>query len=215
MFIRALGFNIKKFDFSRDAQELNLTNEDNAEIEVNIGINTTDITRGLRKKGREVGYFYQEFIIYIISILVILFVIIIFNGIQVYNKKYKVYSHNEYVGNNIRFSVIDSYFSVVDDDNLYVIVKFNAYNNGRNSVINTGNIVLNVGEEKYFPDKNNCYKFKKYGNCYKQQYVTNDEKSYILTYKVDDLNLNKSYIVFNESYDIKYKIKLDVENIDY
>ena len=32
MFIRGLGFNIKKFDFGKDVQELNLTDEDNEEI---------------------------------------------------------------------------------------------------------------------------------------------------------------------------------------
>ena len=45
-FIRGFGFNIKKFNFEKDAQELNLTKDDSEEIEINIGIDTTNISLG-------------------------------------------------------------------------------------------------------------------------------------------------------------------------
>jgi len=214
MFIRALGFNIKKFDFARDAQELNLTNEDNEEVEVNIGIDMTNITRKLRKQGREFGYFYQEFKLYIIGILIILFIFIVFKGYQIYDKKYKLYNEGDYVGVNNFINITDSYYSINNNGDTFIIVKLNTYKKGNKDILNTSNIVLNVGDKKYLPDKNNCYKFKKYGNCYKQQYITNEEKNYILVYKIFSLNIKKTHITFNESYDKIYKIKLDIESID-
>ena len=38
MAIRGLGFDIKKFDFNRDAQELNATDSDSEEVEINTKI---------------------------------------------------------------------------------------------------------------------------------------------------------------------------------
>lgn len=214
MLIRGLGFNIKKFNFERDAQELNLTKDDSEEIEINIGIDTTNISRNIRKQGRELKYFYQEFKKYILTILIIIISFISFKGYQFYDKKFKIYNHGDYVGINNFISVNDSYYSVYNDDYTYIIVKFNTYKNGEKTILNTGNIVLNIGKDKYLPDKNICYKFKKYGNCYKQQYITNQEKSYILVYKVDELNINKTYIIYNESYDRRYKIKLSIDSIN-
>ena len=50
MIIRGLGFDIKKFNFNKDVQELNLSQEDMEEVEVNVGIDTTNILRGVRKQ---------------------------------------------------------------------------------------------------------------------------------------------------------------------
>ena len=72
MGIRGLGFDIKKFDFARDVQELNLNESDSEEVEVNLNIDTTDVVRGIRKQRRELGYFYKEFKYYIIVIIVII-----------------------------------------------------------------------------------------------------------------------------------------------
>ena len=71
MFIRGLGFDIKKFDFNRDAQELNLTETDSEEIEVNTKIDTTNVMRSIRKTSRELSYFFSEFKVYILVILVV------------------------------------------------------------------------------------------------------------------------------------------------
>ena len=211
MLIRGLGFNIKKFDFEKDVQELNLVNSDNEEVEVNIGIDTTNLARGVRKQGREFGYFFKEYKVYIIVILVALALFLGYKGINYFKDKFKIYNENEYVGLNNYIKILDSYYSVLDDDS-YVIVKFSTFKKGRRDKLNSGNLVLNIDNKKYTPDKNICHKFNYIGNCYKQQFVSNEETDYIITYKVDELNVNKVYLDYVESYNKKYRIKLKLEN---
>ena len=74
MFLRGLGFDVKKFNFTKDIQELNLTKEDAEEVEIDVSFNTEAVMRGIRKQKREFGYFLKEYRTFIIGILVILYV---------------------------------------------------------------------------------------------------------------------------------------------
>lgn len=207
MGIRGLGFDIKKFDFGKDIQELNLNESDSEEVEVNINIDTTNVMRGIRKQKREFGYFFKEFKWYIIIIIIVIISFLSYKGYNYYVDKYKVYNENDIIGIYNKIIIKDSYYMVVNNDN-YVIINFDIYNNGVRDKLNTGNISLNIGKDKYSPDKNICYKFSKLGNCYKTQYITNELNNYILVYKVDNLNIQNAYILYNESYENDYKVKL-------
>lgn len=211
MLIRGLGFDIKKFNFSSDFQELNIKAEDNEEVEVNLGIDTTNIMRNVRKQKREFGYFFQEFKIYIIAIIIIILIFLGFKGYNYFEEKLKVYKQNDLVGSHNFITITDSYYSISDNQN-YVIIKFNIYKNGKNEKININNLLLQIGKNKYTPDKTICSRFKSLGTCYKQQYITNNVNSYIVVYPVTDLNIEKSYIIYNETYDNNYKIKLSMNN---
>lgn len=211
MFIRGLGFDIKKFNFSSDFQELNIGAEDSEEVEVNVGVDTTNIMRRVRKQKREFGYFFQEFKIYIIAIILVILIFLGFKGYNYFNAKLKVYKQNDLVGNYNFITITDSYYNITNNKN-YVIVKFDISKNGKSEKININHLSLQIGKNKYTPDKTVCNKFKSLGTCYKQQYVTNNVNSYIVAYPVTDLNVNKAYVIYNESYDNNYKIKLSMTN---
>ena len=72
------------------------------------------------------------------------------------------------------------------------------------------NMALYIGKDKYIPNKNICSKYSKLGVCYKKQLITNNEANYILTYEVDSLNVKKAYIMYTDSYDQTYKVKLNL-----
>ena len=207
MLIRGLGFDIKRFDFRRDAQELNLGAEDAEEVEVNINIDTTNIVRGVRKQKREFGYFFQEFKVYILVILFLVVGIFGYKLYQYYSVKYKVYSENETIGNIYSVVIKDSYYKI-DNDNNYVIINFDISKYGKKDRFNLGNMVLMVGNNSYYVNKNICYQFKKVGNCYKKQYITADVDNYIIVYPVDNLNVQDVYLIYNETYENAYKVKL-------
>lgn len=206
MGIRGLGFDIKKFDFGRDIQELNLNESDSEEIEVNLNINTTNVMREIRRQKREFGYFYKEFKGYIIVIIILIIGILCYKGYSYYNDNYKIYNENDIVGIRNRISIKDSYYKI--DSSSYVIVNFDIFNNGRKEQFNTGNMVLVIGNEKYTINKNICYRFNKLGNCYKNQYITNKLNNYIVVFEVDNLNIQEAYILYDDGYDESYKIKL-------
>lgn len=211
MLIRGMGFDIKKFNFAKDVQELNLSEEDMEEVEVNIGIDTTNVMRGVRKQKREFGYFLQEYKVYVIAICILIVGILGKMGYDYFSNKYKVYGEGTYVGESKYIKIVNSYYQI-DTDSNYVIIDFMAITGGVRDKLNTGNIILNMNGKKYTVDKNICYNFKNYGNCYKQQYIDNSESEYILVYKVDELNRDKAYILYGESYDKTFKIKLNMIN---
>ena len=207
MLVRGLGFDIKKFNFSKDAQELNLSAQDSEEVEVNINVDTTNLVRGARKQRRELGYFFQEFKIYILVILVLVFGIVGYKMYAYFSSKYKVYKENEIFGNIYNMVIRDSYYEI-DDDNNYVIINFDVLKYGKRDRLNLGNMILMVGDSNYTVDKNICYQFKNLGNCYKKQYIDTTMKNYIVVYPVDNLNIQDVYLLYKESYEDEYKVKL-------
>ena len=210
MFIRGLGFDIKKFNFSKDVQELNATLEDSEEIEIDTKIDTTNVIRSIRKQGREFGYFYKEFKTYIIIILAIIVIFLGYKGYNYFNDKLKVYKENELIGDAFKITIKDSYYSA-DEKNNYVIIKFDVNKQGVKEILNTGIMTLTVGRKKYIPDKTICHKFASLGTCYKKQYVGKDTTNYIVTYSVDRLNVQNAYLSYSESFDKTYKVKLNMK----
>ena len=211
--LRGFGFDIKKFNFTKDIQELDLTSEDAEEVEVDLSLDATDIMRGVRKGKREFGYFFQEYKIYILSIIIVLFIIFGYIGYNYLSKKLKVYNEGEFVGYNYYISVKDSYYNISENKS-YVIINFDIFKNGRNERLDFNKLILKVDKKEYMPNKNICYIFDRLGNCYKKQYITKNTSNYILVYEVDNLNKESSYLTYKESYEDSFKIKLDLENYD-
>ncbi len=210
MLIRGLGFDLKKFDFNRDLHELNLSEADSEEVEVNAKIDTTNALRMARKGRREFGYFYQEFKGYIITILVIVFGILGYKAYKYINFKYKIYGENEYFGNRYYLSIKNSYHASIKDTE-YIIVNFNIYKSGVKEQFNVGDLVFVDGNKEYSADKNICHKFKSLGNCYKKQYITDKEGEYILVYEVGKLSNKTPYVVYTDYYGTKYKVRLTLK----
>ena len=211
MFIRGLGFDIKKFNFAQDVHELNLSSEDNEEVEVDLKIDTTNVMREVRKRKREFGYYFREFRVIILGIFAIILVIVIANIYNRFKDSLKVYEQNEVVGNVNYLTIKNSYYGVEDNKN-YVIVGFDVFKYGKKERLDFTNMILIMNGEEYLPNKNVCSKFNDLGNCYKKQYITDKSSSYIIVYEVDKLNTEKTYLVYKESYDSSFKIRLNLEN---
>ncbi len=210
MLIRGLGFDIKKFNFNKDVIELNLNASDSEEIEVNTQIDTTNIMRVVRKNGRELSYFYNEFKKYI---LVIIFVLLIFLGYRFYNYasvKYKIYNENDSIGTTNIITIKNSYYINKNDHN-YIVINFDIFRNGAKEQFNINTLELSINNNKYLPNKNICNNFNKYGTCYKKQYITRENNNYIAVYEIDENIKNKNYLLYNEFYESVYKVKLDIK----
>jgi len=207
MLLRGLGFDIKKFNFDKDAQELNISESDSEEVEISADIDTTNISRRFRKRHREFGYFYKEFKGYILVSLLIVFGILGYKLYNYINATYKVYSENQPIGKINNVVIRDSYYKV-DGNTNYVIVSFDISKDGKKDTFNIGKMSLQVGNKTYAPDKNVCSNFSDLGTCYKNQYIDLSIKTYLVAYQVDNLNIQKAYILYSDSYDDDYKVKL-------
>ena len=213
MFIRGLGFDVKKFNFTKDIKELNLTQEDAEEVFVDVNVNTASIMRGVRKQKRELGYFYQEYKVFILGIFAIILFSAGYFGYKYYGDKLRVYHEGDTVGGIYNVVPLQSYFSI-DNDKNYIIVNFDILKYGVEDKLDVNSLKIVINNKEYIPNKNICNNFDYLGNCYKKQYITTESKNYILVYEVDSLNLDRTYLVYKEGYEKTYKIKLDLENYD-
>lgn len=159
-FIRAIGFNLKKFDFVSDLKELELISSDNEEFEFNVSFDNETALRKVRKFFREIKYYFYENKLLIIIFLIIIGIIV---GYLLSTSKKEsldiTYSQNkEFIYNNINYIVKDSYITNIDYngkelDQYYLIVNINTINkSGKYRTLDYKNYKLVNGKNVYEAD---------------------------------------------------------------
>lgn len=226
MLIRGLGFDIKKFNFSKDIQELNIDLTDNEEVELVMGFDTNKTKFKIRRFFREFRYFIRENILFtglsLIVIVIILWIIVVN-----YTSKNKVYKENEYFGVDFNMLVNGSYLTKEDSSlkklsvgsSSLLVVKFKISSN-HSDVLNPDNFILSIYGKTYSPNNKYCSSLKDIGKCYNKIKLTEQEKEYIFVYLVDDNVLNKKiYLKYDYGYltnknNSVIKVRLTPDNID-
>ena len=226
MLIRGLGFDIKKFNFSKDIQELNIDLTDNEEVELVMGFDTNKTKFKIRRFFREFKYFIRENILFTgLSLIVI--VVIIWVLVSNYANKNKVYKENEYFGIDFNMLVEGSYLTKEDNslkklsvgNSSLLIVKFKISSN-YNDILNPDSFILSIYGKSYSPNNKYCSSLKDIGKCYNKIKLTEEEKEYIFVYLVDDNVLDKEiYLKYDYGYltnknNSVIRVKLSPNDID-
>lgn len=217
LLIRGLGFDIKKFNFTKDLKELNLNENDNAEVEVSIDMSTNGLKRTGRRTLRELKYYYAEnkFIINIILSIVIVILILIFPfNRYVVNRNLK---EGEILGTNyFNIKVNNSYITSrkrTSKDNSYVILNVSVIGKINKYTLDLNNFVLEGDNNKYTPSLKYYLYFTDIGVGYKNAVLSTDEyKDYIFIYNINNTDINSDFIlryIVNDR-----KIELDLEKIN-
>jgi len=236
MIVRTLGFDIKKFDFKSDIEDMNISIDDNEEVELTLGVNPDDIKRKGRRTLRELKYYVLENKIFVGVILGVISVIIIVSIILNINLSDKIYNQNEVVtASYFTINVTDSYLAtkkanrelIIDNNTTFLIVKYNIsalYNYDYEYKLNLDDFLLPIEGNNYTPSLKYCEYFKDIGYCYKNQTLKyNENKSYIFIYNIPNELVNKiTNLRYNEGFiytkkDVVAKninIKLTPVNID-
>jgi hypothetical protein len=232
--IRAVGFNIKRFNFGEDLQELEIDVTDNEEFELTVGVDPNKIGRTLRKSKREIKYFIIEnsFILGLISFVIITTIgIVIFLNIEVYNKIYKQ-SESFRIGNFVD-KVNETYYTtfnqkgniIASTDQMFAVVNINFDNKDAYShTISLDDINL-IANNKIFAPVTTLYQsFVDLGTGYINQVIkANTAVNYIFVFQIDkNIDINKIYLRYRESLTfssqevkVQYrKVKLEGTNID-
>lgn len=204
--IRTMGFDIKKFEFAKDLNELNIEVTDNEEFELLVGVDTDKIKRKGRRKLRELGYYYQENKIFILIIAFFLIVVIgvyLFLNIKIYNKTYL--ENEPFSSYNFLLNVENSYLTIKNyeqedvsfNDTAYVIVKLNVVSNLEGEyTLNINDFILVVNNETFLPTKKYYEYFKDIGIGYKSQKIDSaTTKTYLLVYTIDEDYVDKDMIL--------------------
>ena len=209
-FIRATGFDIKKFDFVRDLQGMDISAEDSEEIEVAVEFEGNVFIRNFKRYYRNAKYYYREnrFIINIFSLLFLSFIFLfIYFGTNKYDK---VYNENVFLnvgGYNIgvKSSGITSTDykgnSIIDDDSVLVFVNLSINGNGS---FPSSRAVLVVNGIQYYNNINYSSSLADLGNVYTNQTISKDFSDYLFIYKVPK-NVISSNMIFRYIDNIQYK----------
>lgn len=218
LIIRAIGFNIKKFNFTQDL-ELEINENDSEEFELDINVDKNKIKRNVRKNIRNIKYIYSEnkFIINIIICFVIFATIIfIILNKQVFNK---IYKQNSLIKTTeFNYIVEDSYLvntdyreNVITDNNL-VVIKLKIKNKqNEKKKFETGRIELHIGKIYYKHTDKYKNLLKDLGNVYTNSNIK-DEDEYLLVFEIpknykDKKIILKYYDVNKKVYKTKLKLK--------
>jgi len=121
--------------------------------------------------------------------------VIFFSGFIVHKEVInKIYSENEYFSTDyFTFSVSNSYISnrgydnknVTETDTSFVIVRLNVRNRSEKRELNTGKLLLSVGDNSYSSKVMYSKSFKDLGNVYTGNKISGDS-SYIFIFNVEN-----------------------------
>ena len=194
--IRAIGFNIKKFNFQRDLMELQVDEKDNEEFELDIDIDSDDVKTRFRRRLRIIKYVLKENKLIVLALIGI---ILIVSGSVLYNHMYvknKVYQEQEmFKSNGLEMYVIDSY--QLDTDSFgndissgeysYLVARISIKNISDNTIsLGTENFELSVDGEKYrINNRYNDYFIELGDTSSTITLESKEEDMFILVYRID------------------------------
>lgn len=193
--VRGVGFDIKKFDFGSDVEGFELTEEDNAEFELDIDFDLNDKARKGKRYLRLLKYKYREhkFIVHIVMGCLAAFLLFyVYNNFNIYNKTSP--EKTNFNMNGFTLGVNKSYVlnqnaigKSLDDPTKYlVVVELNVKNNSATPApIKTGSIGLNINGINYYHQEKYESVLTDLGYIYKDQNINNKEfTNYLLVYEI-------------------------------
>ena len=222
--IRGVGFDVKKFNFKEDLEELDINEEDREEIEVAIKFDLESYKTIVKRKFRYLKYNLIENKMLIIILIFILISII--GGIIFYGRfnKNKVYSQGTYI-NPLYYSLTikDAYLTqrdyqgnVIDKNKTFVILNTNVRKTTTsNKTLYVARMAINVDNYRIYPTTDYVGSFRDIGYEYNSYELSSQYTSYILVYEIPKQFLNKK--MFFEYTDINnkvYRIALNYINLD-
>lgn len=199
--IRAIGFNVKQFDFQKDMLEI--TDSDSEEIELNINFQTYKAKRTVRRTIRELYYYFLEnkLIFYIIG--GVLGVVLIFVIVKNYEKTSYTYGENDaFSYNGFSINIEDSILTDIDmagktiyNDKYYLVIKFSITNNTHErKKLDYSNFKIYFGKDFIYPTLDIGNYFIDYGYPYMNYEIdAGATRTFIMPYLISSRRVKNRY----------------------
>ena len=222
--IRAVGFDIKKFNFGQDLKDLDISEEDREEFELELNYDKDKTKRELRQKIRYLKYAYKENKLFVLIVAIVLLFILVPVSLIFIFKQDKVYSENQYfVQNNLSMKINESYITdkdykgnIIDSESLFVILKVSIKNNSnKENILDTATAKLLVGEYSYIPTTDYKDYFIDFGKTYLNGDIPSEYISTTLIYKIPKQFENEEvYFKFVNKVNLKSSlVKLNIKKL--
>lgn len=201
--IRGVGFDIKKFNFSKDLKDLDLSEEDNEEFEFVLGVDSYKYFRFFRRQIREFKYYILEnkfMFTMLMSLTAAILIILTLLNFTVYNKTYG--KNQKFTANNLSIQVNSSYLTnmsyngaKVSDDKYFLIANVTFSNSsGSSTVLEMSNYNLETKSGKIKPTLTRNNYFIDFGQGYSKEKIENNATvDYSLIYEIEAKDFAKKY----------------------
>ncbi len=225
--IRILGIDLEKFDFSHDAEFLEIQDSDKEEVEINFEFDKHIIFRLWQKLLRNFDYFYQEhrFIVNVIATVIV--IVIIYNIYYFFGVTHKSYRQGQTLKiDGYEITVNDSYYTdkdfngnKIEKGKAFVILNMTVKNRNKDEVMKMDNFHLMNWSDDYTYTLSYNNSFNDLGKTY------SDEKwdalktyKFLLIFKVNEKNSFSKFVLYYQEYHnametYRRKLKLNVKNI--
>lgn len=228
--IRGIGFDVKKFNFSKDLEELEIKSEDNEEFEFVLGNDSYKRKRKIRRNLREVKYYIIEnkFFISIIAGAILII------GLITFLLNVTLFKENYHVGNTLKtagfyYKLNHAYLSCYDltgkkikEDKKYLILDLNIRSIGSPNSIKPEDFYLVKGKNTYNYKTSLSDSFSDIGITYKGDSISTEGDNYIFVFEVDSKSKGEFTLTIfdqlnykNNKVEYEYKnYKFTPKNID-
>ncbi len=202
VFVRATGFDVKKFDFDIDLKKINITEEDREEVELELNFDGNKLLRNIRRRIRFIKYAYKEnkkfANILIGTFCTIIIVTIVFMSI---NTNPILNQTELFSGNNFTLSILDSYLTNTDykgniiTDDYYLIVKLKIKSNFKNgNILDVATTKIIIDNYVYTPTTKYKDSFSDFGTVYLGETINQEYEEKILVYQIPKELIDKKII---------------------
>ena len=208
---RALGFNLKQFEFKKDLEELEIDSSDSEEVELTLGGDTYKIKRTFRRLLRLSKYFFVENRVLVIGCTSALILIVLLSIYTKYNVYSVSYDENQAImASTLGYKVNESYITdmdisngVIKDGKYYVLVNVNITNNIRREFSMTRETFsLELPNRTIIPTFNLKNEFRDLGEIFTPSEIKlGTSKDYIVVFEIDKSELAKDYILKVKNFD--------------
>lgn len=203
--VRGTGFNLQKFGFKQDLQDLAIEEEDREEFEVEVNIDKNKLQRRIHRFFRFAKYTYKEnrlAVIIMSTIVVITTGILIYVGVQ--SSETKMGYNQYFTGNRFTISLLDSYITdtdfkgnVIEEDYSYIILKIKVKNNTpTNASLDLATTKIVIGNYSYTPISVNRDSFIEFGEIYEGEEIANEYVLKTLLYRIPKQLINEKMIFY-------------------
>lgn len=220
--VRATGFNIKKFNFGEDLDELEITEKDREEFEVAYEVDFNTIKRDVTSGLLNLKYLYLEnkkIINTFLGIVGALFIITFGYFYIKNNKTYPLgmvirYDDYQMSVNNAYITKYDYRHNVIDDNHIYLLLKMSGNKVTKNIVaLNTGALEVKVNDHKFYPISKEKI-FLDLGTSYTGQKMVSASKDYLLVYELPkSFETSKMMLTIYTNYN-EYPFRIRPQKID-
>lgn len=202
MLIRATGFDIKKFNFGQDLQELEINDTDNEEFEVNVEVDANEVHRKINRFRRVIKYVYYEhrFLIdvgILIGISAVCFMI--YMNIGIYERDVK--QNTIFSTTSFNLGITNSYITnkdykgvTIDKENMLVVLEMSIKSKGASKVLDRAMVNLEIKDQHFYHIETYKDDVMDLGHTYQDSKISTSFEKQLLVFKIPKALQNEKMI---------------------